>query len=176
MDGKIYAIGGVGIEGDVGTTEEYDPASDSWRPRSPMPSPRDHIAISVVGGKIYVIGGRLGTFARNLGDNQRYDPKTDTWVKKASLPTPRSGIAGAVIDAKIYVFGGEGVEGTFITNERYDASTDTWEVMPPLPTARHGLGAVALGDRIYVLAGGPRPGGSRSALNEVFIVLRNTSS
>ena len=42
-----------------------------------------------------------------------------------------------------------------------------------MPTARHGLAAVALGSRIYLLAGGPTPGGSASALNEVFIVFAN---
>jgi N-acetylneuraminic acid mutarotase len=125
----------------------------------------------VVGGKIYVTGGRLGSFARNLGDNEEYDPRTDRWVKKAPLPTPRSGIAAVVADGKIYVFGGESTEGTFTANEQYDPATDSWRTMPPLPTARHGLGAVALGNRIYVLAGGPTPGGSQSALNEVFIVL-----
>ena len=47
---------------------------------------RDHIAVSVIGGKIYVAGGRLGSFARNLPDNEEYDPTTDTWFKKAPLP------------------------------------------------------------------------------------------
>jgi N-acetylneuraminic acid mutarotase len=139
-----------------------------------MPTPRDHLAIAVVGGKIYVIGGRLGSFARNLGDTEEYDPKTDRWVKKAPIPTPRSGIAAAVADGKIHVFGGEALEGTFDANERYDPGTDSWKAAPPLPTARHGLGAIALGNRIYVLAGGPTPGGSQSALNEVFIALQST--
>jgi N-acetylneuraminic acid mutarotase len=136
-----------------------------------MPTPRDHLAVSVVEGKVYVTGGRLGTFARNLAANEKYDLGTDSWSKVAPLPTPRSGIASAVVDGRIYVFGGEAVEGTFEANERYDPGTDTWKGAPPLPTARHGLSAVALDNRIYVLAGGPTPGGSQSALNEVFIVL-----
>ncbi len=175
VDGKIYAIGGRGVGGDVGTTEEYDPATDAWLPRSPMPSPRDHMAISVVEGKIYVAGGRLGSFAINHSGNEEYDPTTDTWVKKAPLPTARSGITAAAVHGRIYVVGGEEVEGTFDANERYNPGTDSWETMPPLPTARHGLGAVALGDRIYALAGGSKPGGSSSAMNEVFIVLRETT-
>ena len=170
VDGKIYAIGGSGVGGDVGTTEQYDTSTDAWVPRSPMPMPRDHIAIAVLDGKIYVSGGRLGSFARNLSENEVYDPRTDTWAKKAPLPTPRSGIAAATVKGRFYVFGGEETTGTFETNERYSPGTDSWETMPPLPTARHGLGAVAIGDRIYTLAGGPRPGGSSSATNEVLIV------
>jgi len=38
-----------------------------------------------------------------------------------------------------------------------------------MPTPRHGLAAVAVGDRIYVISGGPRPGGSFSNANEVFL-------
>ena len=71
----------------------------------------------------------------------------------------------------MYVFGGEATEGTFEENEVYDPAVDRWETAPPMPTARHGIGVVGLGNRIYVLAGGTTPGGSASALNEVFIVL-----
>ena len=171
VNGKIYAIGGRASGGDVGTTEEYNPATDTWHSRSPMPTPRDHIAIAVVDDRVYIIGGRLGTFARNLDATEEYDPKTDTWTKKAPIPVSRSGIAAAAVGGRIYVFGGESDRGTFHENERYDPNADSWTNAEPLPTARHGLGAVAIGNRIYVLAGGPTPGGSQSALNEVFIVL-----
>ena len=136
-----------------------------------MPTPRDHIAVAVVEGRIYVSGGRLGSFARNLSSNEEYDPGIDTWVKKAPMPISRSGIAAATVEGRFYVFGGEETGGTFDANERYRPGTDSWETMPPLPTARHGLGAVALGNRIYSLAGGPTPGGSSTAKNEVLIVL-----
>ena len=132
---------------------------------------RDHVAISVVDGRIYVIGGRLRSFAINLVKNEVYDPSTNRWEEKSPLPSRRSGIAGATVNGKVYVFGGEGVNGTFDENERYNPITDSWQTMPPMPTARHGLGAAALGSRIYVLAGGLTPGGSRSTLNEVFISL-----
>ena len=35
-NGKIYAIGG---SGPIGTNEEYDPATDNWTAKSPMPTP-----------------------------------------------------------------------------------------------------------------------------------------
>src|SRR3989442_15378030 len=41
----------------VGTVEEYDPAMNTWRPRSSMPTPRNHATAAAVNGKIYVIGG-----------------------------------------------------------------------------------------------------------------------
>ena len=136
-----------------------------------MPTPRDHIAVAVANGKIYVSGGRLGTYAHNLGTVEEYDPSSDSWRPKASLPTPRSGIAAVTLGELMYVFGGEAVEGTFYENERYNPGTDAWTSLAPMPTARHGLGAATLGNRIYVLAGGTTLGGSSSGLNEVFIVL-----
>jgi hypothetical protein len=37
-----------------------------------------------------------------------------------------------------------------------------------MPTPRHGLGAAVHAGRMYVISGGPTPGGSYSAANEVF--------
>ena len=60
LDGKIYAIAG-GIPTVDGTrmqqngastlVEEYDPATDRWRVRAPLPVARDHLAAVVVDGK-----------------------------------------------------------------------------------------------------------------------------
>ena len=64
--GKIYVIGGLEpLENGQGTrvsgrNEVYDPATDTWTSRSPMPTTRNHAFSGAVNGKIYVIGGRLG--------------------------------------------------------------------------------------------------------------------
>src|SRR6266480_6922215 len=71
---KIYVIGGATTSPgsketavhparphvSVGTVEEYDPATNTWRQRSSMPTPRNHATTGVVNGKVYVIGGRVG--------------------------------------------------------------------------------------------------------------------
>src|SRR5215470_9545503 len=71
---KIYVIGGAALPPgsketaihparphmSVGTVEEYDPATNSWRSRASMPTPRDHAVTGSVNGRIYVIGGRTG--------------------------------------------------------------------------------------------------------------------
>ena len=59
-------------------------------------------------------------------------------------------------------------ECEFDTAEVYDTQADSWMSTTPLPTARHGLGAAAVEGRVYVIAGGLTPGGSVSALNEIF--------
>ena len=61
LDGRIHAIGGRDTR-DVDTHEVYDPAADIWRRLAPIPTAREHMGTAVVGGKIYVPGGRFETF------------------------------------------------------------------------------------------------------------------
>src|SRR5581483_11569262 len=103
VNDKIYVIGGATTPPGskqtsinmmqaqlcLGTVEEYDPATNTWRERTPMPTPRNHAAIGVVNGKIYVIGGRVGAafiaLASDTSVVEEYDPATDKWG-----PPPRS--------------------------------------------------------------------------------------
>src|SRR5262249_58819904 len=85
----------------VGTVEEYDPATNTWRARSPMPTARNHAAIGVVNNKIYVIGGRVGAafigVASNTDVGEEYDPATHQWgaVPARVPPARRAGAWGA---------------------------------------------------------------------------------
>jgi hypothetical protein len=83
VKGKIYVIGGKTSSdpSSDGTptniVEEYDPSTDTWTTRAPMPTARFSIAAVVKNGYIYVIGGD----PRNPeGTIERYDPLTDTWT------------------------------------------------------------------------------------------------
>ena len=50
----------------------------------------------------------------------------------------------------------------------YNAASDRWQRWSPMPTPRHGLAAVTIDASIYVIGGGPKPGPSFSAANEMF--------
>ncbi len=179
LGGRIHVLGGMAPgRRNTPAHEVYDPASDSWSERAPLPTARDHLAAAVLGGRIYALGGRLGgSYGRNLSLTEAYDPATDSWRRRAPMPTARSGIAAAILIVEafhtsqrreILVFGGEAPAGTFDEVEGYDPSADRWTAYRPMPTARHGLGAAALGGHVYVISGGATPGGSASALNEIF--------
>ena len=61
VNGKIYAIGGLILDGPVlATVEAYDPVTDTWERKADMPTIIHKHATSVVNGKIYVIGGSNG--------------------------------------------------------------------------------------------------------------------
>ena len=94
-DGKIYVVGG-GHPGqpDYGvydTLEAYDPLTDSWETKSPMPTARNYHAAAFGGdGKLYAIGGEVYGAGRTgivYGVIEVYDPHTDTWETGGNLPT-----------------------------------------------------------------------------------------
>lgn len=173
IDGKIHLVGGAHrkLFNLVNTSvhEVYDPKTDSWETLAPMPTARDHLAVSVIGEKLHAIGGRVDVnYNNNLDTHESYDDKTGKWSRHAPLPTARSGITSQALDGLIHVFGGESGEGTFIHNEAYDPSTNQWKTFKPMPSGRHGLASVVWKNEIHLMTGGPNPGGGGSASHFVF--------
>ncbi|MCJ8164145.1 malectin domain-containing carbohydrate-binding protein [Pontibacter sp. E15-1] len=81
--------------------------------RAPMPMKRNHLSTTVLGGKIYAMGGQFGHDCGG-GQDQRYshayDPLKDEWTRLADLPTVRSHCEASTfpVDGKIYMSGGDG--------------------------------------------------------------------
>lgn len=185
VNGKIYVIGGAGVHPgsknapllmgpngtphrSVGTVEEYDVASDTWRERNSMPTARNHFVVAAVNGKIYAIGGRLASAFVSLGSDtdvvEEYDPATDMWgVPRARMSTPRASMVSAVYGGRIYIVGGEiqssQVSSTYRTMEAYEPATNQWFVLPPVPLGRQPIAGDMIGDTLYVVSGdnGDRP-------------------
>jgi N-acetylneuraminic acid mutarotase len=157
VNGKIYAIGGsidtliasYGHSGQVGTNEEYDPATNKWVYKLSMPTPRSHFAIAAYQNKIYCIGGYLEN-SSNTGVNEVYDPETDTWETKTAMPTARRQLQANVVGDKIYLIGGA-PDGTVI--EVYDPATDSWTTKAPMPTETNLYASAVVNNRIYIIDG-----------------------
>jgi hypothetical protein len=169
VNGKIYAIGGstasgfspsippsaaygnIDLGGFVGTNEEYDPTTDKWTYKAPMPTPRMALATAVYQNKIYCIGGRSVSGDRNGGYtavNEVYDPVTDTWETKAPMPSAAGWLVANVVDGKIYVLDYSG------TNYVYEPATDSWTTKAPVPaSAFDGYASAVLDGKIYVIGG-----------------------
>jgi len=169
VDDKIYAIGGVGVNptqhGVLATNEVYDPASDTWDTKEPMPSPRCDFAVAVYDDKIYTFGGRINPteYGYNredyLGVTEVYNPETDTWETKTSMPTNRSGLSANVVDGKIYLTGGIKYYNLFpyislvSETEVYDPETDSWTTKASIPNpVLHYVSAV-IDNKIFVIGG-----------------------
>jgi N-acetylneuraminic acid mutarotase len=176
--GKIYVIGGLEpMENGQGTrvsgrNEMYDPDSDTWTSRSPMPTTRNHAFSGAVNGKIYVIGGRLGAgnipVTTNVDTVEEYDPATNLWGPvKERMPTPRSGGGYTVCNGRIFAGGGEWItrelHAAFKALEAYDPATNTWQVLPSLPGAVHGNAFGCLNGKLHTVSGKMRAGGPQDA-------------
>ena len=177
VNSKIHLIGGANKPFfrlvNTSAHELYDPATNSWKTLSPLPTPRDHLGIAEMNGIIYVIGGRIDVdYKHNLSHNEAYNTKTKKWSRKSDLPTARSGITTQTFKGRVFVIGGESEKKTFIENEAYDPTTNTWETMEPMSKGLHGLGSAVYKNNIHLLTGGANPGGGGSKLHEVFSISR----
>ena len=145
VDGKIYAIGGSTASGSyrpdafagdfVGTNEEYDPETDTWTYREPMPTPRAHFAIAAYKNKIYCIGGAVGFSVDERtgfysyitsGVTEVYDTVTNTWVTKKSMPDDAMKIQAHVVNGKIYVM-------DWSLTYVFDPENDSWSLKTRMP-------------------------------------------
>jgi N-acetylneuraminic acid mutarotase len=182
IQGKIYVIGGFKFP-DSGPAAwqpidyvwEYDPAADSWKSLTPLPTKRGSANAVVVDGKIYVIGGaglhpgsketvvHPARPHRALGTNEVYDPPTNKWETRSTMPTARNHAAAGNVGNKIYVIGGR-IGNAFISRasntdivEVYDPATDQWgPLRAPMPNARSGSSWGLFKGKIYVAGGEQR--------------------
>ncbi|MGB5015466.1 MAG: kelch repeat-containing protein, partial [Pyrinomonadaceae bacterium] len=157
INGNIYAVGGYDSKtGFRSVNEAYNPATDTWKKRAPMPTARETRATNnaVVDGKLYVIGGNAGGHCSDR--NEMYDPAKDIWSAKAQMPTPRCHLAVVAHNGLIFAIGGTNTSGSikYSALEIYDPVQDVWTIAPPMPTGRQDLGAVAIDDVIYAVGGG----------------------
>jgi N-acetylneuraminic acid mutarotase len=120
---KIYCIGGIvgikKVEWDflgrlvlTNLTQVYDPATDTWETKAPMPAESKGLTANVVNDKIYLMSGKTVYI---------YNPDEDVWTtKELSIDTTHYAFS-AVVDDRIYLLG-EHSQPIVI----YDVTNDSW--------------------------------------------------
>jgi N-acetylneuraminic acid mutarotase len=170
VGGKLYVVGGVTAGGSGGralarTTLVYNIAGRQWS-SIPGPTPREHLGVAALGGRIYAVGGRHHGADTNFDLLEAYVPGAKKWRRLKPVPGRRGGTAAAGIGRWLVSAGGETPTVTIRKVFRYDVRRGRWSRLPNLPTPRHGLGVVAFGRKVYVIGGGTRPGLAVSSANE----------
>src|SRR5262249_29457044 len=124
VGGRIHAIGGRmdSYDFNTGLNAVYDPKTDAWSFRAPLPTPRSGVSAVHINGRIVVFGGEAT--GKVFGTNEAYDPKADTWEQLTPMAIPRHGLHGAtcaVIDNMVHVPGGGPVPGGQVQGAYHDA-------------------------------------------------------
>ena len=105
----------------------YNVETNTWEEKATIPTARIYAGASVVGDKIYCIGGYVvGSSSKYSYANECYDTSTDTWSTKTNMKYNAHEMACASIDTNIYCIGGwtSSIDNT-TTNQCYDTLTDT---------------------------------------------------
>lgn len=129
IDGKFYLVGGWDELGSASTNitrtlDVYDPVTNTWTTKAPMPTARQLLAGGVIGGKFYAVGG-IDNGSLFFNTVEVYDPATDTWASRRPMPTARAWLAAGAINGLLYAVGG--VNGGYLaTNEAFIPSDVTW--------------------------------------------------
>ena len=176
-DRTVLVVGGYGTlgeapyayEGPLVSSEEYDPASDTWFMRTDAPSARYHFAVaSEPRGHVFVAGGfgmvqglakaAYGTESV-LNAFERYDPYSEVWVRKEPLPFAVFGLGLAVFDCarqcRVLAAGGQRASGSISDQAAiYEMRSGTWRLVTPLPEPRYGLTMLTHYDEPHVYATG----------------------
>lgn len=111
VSGKIYLFGGYTVDdkgGEVSTPEVFcfDPDTETYAARAPMPTPVDDTVSLVYADRyIFLVSGWHHT--ANSSAVQIYDTLTDTWRGATDYPGPGLfGHAGGIVGNKIVITGG----------------------------------------------------------------------
>jgi len=149
---RLHALGGS-LDGRAGAYhDEYDPTTDKWHSKAPLPGPRDHLAVAVTNGKIYAFGGFAVDVHKDASNGAfEYDPTADAWRDLPPMKVARGAAGAAMVDGKAHVIGGRGLDGTVVaTHEVFDPQSRGWAEAAPLPTARDHMVVIAVDGKIRV--------------------------
>jgi non-specific serine/threonine protein kinase len=153
----LYVVAGIGPAGLTGASYALDLRRNRWR-QIPGPTPREHLAVTATGGRVYALAGRTAGLDTNLRVLESWKPGAKRWTRLPPVPVARGGTGATAVGRTIVSIGGEAPGGTIPSVYAFDTASKRWRKLPDLPTPRHGLGVVATGRTVYAIAGGPQPG------------------
>ena len=151
-EGLIYAIGGNSGGAATDAVERFDPSLNAWSILAKKPTPVYDVGAVVLGGNIYVPGGRLSS-GEVTNVLEIYDPRQDRWTSGPALPQPLSAYALAAFEGRMFLFGGWDGKEAVATVYEYHPEVEQWVSRTPMLTARYYAGAALVGRRIFVTGG-----------------------
>ena len=139
IDGEIYFTGMQVDHNSPGSTllERYNPSTDTWETLAPRSKVRYASCSTVLNGKYYVMGGRIGD-----GSVEIYDPETNSWSEGVPMPVLVDHCAAITYEGKIYVIGNNQVIV-------FDPSKNKWELKAECGLSSWGTALALYQNRIW---------------------------
>ncbi len=152
--------------------DEVEPRP-AWTQTAPLPAPRVDVAVTALGQRVTVYGGREAGVLTS--STIALDPLEETWNPLPDAPIALADANLATVSATLYLLGG--LDDTAARGESYalDAAfpEPTWRELPPMPAGleRGAAAVVVFPPNIFVL-GGATPSGAVSS-NLAFNTIAN---
>jgi N-acetylneuraminic acid mutarotase len=152
----LYVIGGCNSQcalggGALTTVEAYDPTTNAWSEKSPIPVAIDSVYATESKSIIYVVGGYVQGPGR-VATLYSYNPATDTWAQLASMKVGRSNPATGYLGG-IFAAGGLTDTGNTTDTEVYSTAKNTWKTLAAVPTALSASCFGTVSGKFYVASG-----------------------
>jgi hypothetical protein len=169
VGGQLYVLGGSMLVPAPSTTtvRRFNPASNTWVDRAPMPTARIGIVngdapsgtIAVAsGGIIYVLGGASAAV-------DAYDPQTNTWATRTPMPTFGRFTAAADVNGVLYAITRDVVSTAQTNVQSYDPATNVWSLKNRFTGTGNPVFAATVSGVLYLVTTNPiLGGGSREAI------------
>jgi N-acetylneuraminic acid mutarotase len=180
VGGKIYVVGALADATfrAIGDVYVYDPATNTWSPKTSLPSGQERGAggVAVIGTKIYVAGGLRGP--TSVADFSSYDTSSDMHASLPALAQATDHLVGGAVGGIIYAIGGRagGITGLIGRVAAFDPAAGSWSEKAPMITPRGGAAAAVVRDRIVVAGGEGNPAVPSGVFpqTEVFVPASNS--
>ncbi|XP_034256887.1 ring canal kelch homolog [Thrips palmi] len=160
---KVLLVVGGQAPKAIRSVECFDFKEERWFQVAEMPSRRCRAGLSIIGGRVYAVGGFNGSMRVRTVDV--YDPSTDQWTSCSSMEARRSTLGVAVLNNCIYAVGGFDGSTGLNSAEVYDSRKNEWRLIAPMSTRRSSVGVGVVNSLLYAVGG--YDGASRQCLSTV---------
>jgi len=175
VGGRLHICGGLDESRQpLKSVERFDPLSvevlegrmdacsmpfvqaEPWQAIAEMSERRGWPAAGVLGGWLYVCGGR-DEQREPLSSVERLNPGMGGWEPLSSMGAQRAGAAAAAASGRLYVCGGAFGAMMLSSAERFDPKANdgkgVWETLPPMVGRRAYVAAAGVAGQLHVFGG-----------------------
>lgn len=169
INGEVIIFGGESAGALTRTTQLYDPNTNQWIRRRPMPIARKNSSsVAFREDKILLCGGQNSSGV-TLRSCDIYDAGADTWTAATPMSVPRHRLSMIHLNTdRVVAVGGSNGSGPLDSTELYDPATNQWTAASSMNRQRSGslTNLLSPGDR-FLLVGGETSDDPYSAISSV---------